>query len=75
MFFQMKDSAKINKMFSQDIVQGSATGLIYPVMMLEFPDGEYLLNIKRCKLLTSTDRVLPLISGLSIEKIFAMTYV
>ena len=74
----MKDLANlfynINKMFNQYIAQGSTAGVIGPRMMEEFPEGEDFLKINGCKLSTSTDRVLPLISGHSIDKIFTIAY-
>ena len=70
----MKDPANINKMFNRYIVQESTAGVICPIMMLEFSEKENFLKINGFKLLTSTDRVLPLISGHSIDKIFTIAY-
>jgi hypothetical protein len=64
----------INKMFNQYIVQGLTAAVMGPKMMEEFPEGEDSLKINGSKLLASTDRVLPLISGHSIDKIFTLNY-
>jgi hypothetical protein len=39
-------------------------------LMVEFPEIEYLLRKGGCKLLTSAVRVLPVMSGHSIDKVF-----
>jgi hypothetical protein len=70
----MKDPANINKMFNRYIAQESTAGVLCPIMMLEFPEREDYLKINRFKLLTSTDRVSPLLSGHSIDKIFTIKY-